>query len=390
MKIVDKRTPWVDTVKALGMFLVYYGHFIERGSHIGNETAFSHFQFIYSFHMPLFFMLSGFFFKSSGPFFKKLFLRRIIPVFVFGALLIPFWILYYRISFEEIYWSQLAVKLLYYLKGHTEFNLITWFLVCLFICEIIANSLSRTLKSKRRAFFTGMSFLLFGILICQNLDVVTKVTGVAKNTWYIHESIVALGFYLIGNSIYSVINRIPKHKKWIFTSTAIFSFLILFLTYDKNRPYDDFVVMMINSDHGFIVPFLLAAFSGAFLIISISILFPPRRVFSYVGQHTIILLGLNGIFHHFINNYIVQLYFPAEWYFVTLYSAGISIISIAACYPLIQFFNYYLPQLVGKPSSNGPLLPDLENLDWHYQISHRIRSLNIFYTVLSGRPRGEV
>ncbi|MGL1933085.1 MAG: acyltransferase [Desulfotalea sp.] len=65
----NNRIAWVDTAKGFGIILVVYGH-VARGlysSHILPDSAL--FQFldasIYSFHMPLFFFLSGMFFLGS-------------------------------------------------------------------------------------------------------------------------------------------------------------------------------------------------------------------------------------------------------------------------------------------------------------------------------------
>lgn len=58
------RLDWVDLSKAIGIILVVYGH-VARGLDSAGMT-FALFKsvdsIIYSFHMPLFFVLSGFFF----------------------------------------------------------------------------------------------------------------------------------------------------------------------------------------------------------------------------------------------------------------------------------------------------------------------------------------
>jgi fucose 4-O-acetylase-like acetyltransferase len=63
------RTHWVDHAKAIGIILVVYGH-VARGLFSSNIDTPEPFytlmdQVIYSFHMPLFFFLSGLFFIQS-------------------------------------------------------------------------------------------------------------------------------------------------------------------------------------------------------------------------------------------------------------------------------------------------------------------------------------
>ena len=63
MAALSKRIEYVDYIKAFAIFMVIVGHSIESLSTC-NELNVVH-SFIYSFHMPLFMMLSGFFIAKS-------------------------------------------------------------------------------------------------------------------------------------------------------------------------------------------------------------------------------------------------------------------------------------------------------------------------------------
>ncbi|GHT59330.1 hypothetical protein FACS1894109_15030 [Spirochaetia bacterium] len=73
------RLQYIDLLKAFTIFCVLWGHAIQQFNdgldwfHCTKNPVFS---FIYLFHMPLFFMVSGFFFKSSLRLNFGLFLRR--------------------------------------------------------------------------------------------------------------------------------------------------------------------------------------------------------------------------------------------------------------------------------------------------------------------------
>lgn len=54
---MNKRLDWVDAAKGIGILLVVMAH-------VPIPDSFK--QFIYSFHMPLFFLLSGMMFRSSS------------------------------------------------------------------------------------------------------------------------------------------------------------------------------------------------------------------------------------------------------------------------------------------------------------------------------------
>ena len=66
---MKQRNQWVDYAKAIGIILVVYGH-VARGLIAAglpmNQTWYTLVDsIIYSFHMPLFFFLSGLFFYDS-------------------------------------------------------------------------------------------------------------------------------------------------------------------------------------------------------------------------------------------------------------------------------------------------------------------------------------
>ena len=68
------RESWIDTLRGIGILFVILGHC---------EPPFD--KIIYSFHMPLFFLISGYLFKSKKnikDYLKKIFLKYIIPYFL--------------------------------------------------------------------------------------------------------------------------------------------------------------------------------------------------------------------------------------------------------------------------------------------------------------------
>ncbi len=58
------RFRFIDIARIYGIVLVYYGHIIESYMKAGSATAAIHYKFIYSFHMPFFFILSGYIAKE--------------------------------------------------------------------------------------------------------------------------------------------------------------------------------------------------------------------------------------------------------------------------------------------------------------------------------------
>lgn len=57
--IKSTRLAWVDITRAFAMFAIYLGHLEEPAGRL--------WPFVYTFHVPLFFMLSGFFAIPKNP-----------------------------------------------------------------------------------------------------------------------------------------------------------------------------------------------------------------------------------------------------------------------------------------------------------------------------------
>ena len=361
--ISGNRILWIDTAKAIGIFLVFYGHLIEPLINT-DDAVFLQFKFVNSFHMPFFFFVSGFFFKRNlKPLqrVKTLFLRRIVPVFAFAILLLPFWIGKEVIFSSTPNWGIILHKAIQYVKGNPGLDVITWFLVCLFTAEILALFIHFIFKSRIAIVIIGIISLIFGLFICDHIYFVMRVTHIPRNFWYAHESLIALGFYLIGYFLFPIIRDLKVNYIMIAFYTLI-CFLILLFTYNLNNPYGDFFMSMYNSFHGNFIWFLIDAFSGTFFIIFLSKLIPSKKILLFFGQSTLLLLGLNGIFHHFINNEISVIYSQnINVLLLTAYSVILTAISLLLCYFPIKFLNKYFPQLFGKPFLNGPILSNFEN-----------------------------
>lgn len=176
-----------------------------------------------------------------------------------------------------------------------------------------------------------------------------------------HEAVTMYAFYLIG--VYLRRNKVfmEKMSPRIAVPGLIISFLIVLLTYNLNTglfnftPYD--AVVIIFASHGHFLWFPVTAVAGSFCILFLARLTPPQKTIVWMGQNTLILMCLNGIFYHFINLRV------AQWVVGNLTSSApvvfgvgcvMTVASLALCIPLIFLFNRYIPQLVGKPKRNGP------------------------------------
>ena len=141
-----KREKHLDIAKGLGIFLVVMGHSIPDASTsagISNPYFVILFGLIYSFHMPLFFFISGLLTRSiaistdKGSFklevLRKLFNRLLVPYFFVGLCYLPFKLLLSSFA-NTSYDLENLWKIFLGLNPDGEL----WFLYALFIVKCIA------------------------------------------------------------------------------------------------------------------------------------------------------------------------------------------------------------------------------------------------------------
>ena len=134
-----KRIEWLDIAKGVGIILVIFGHTLASGS--------TPWRLIYSFHMPLFFILAGFTFRVKPwkvlvPSKAKRLLLPFLVTFILGVVTTSSWLLHDL--------PALGRELLYCLAYQpkqigTWFDIpyigVIWFLMCMFVACMWLNAL---------------------------------------------------------------------------------------------------------------------------------------------------------------------------------------------------------------------------------------------------------
>lgn len=355
-----KRAHSIDTAKALGMFLVYYGHFVERLFSSGTPAAFLHWKLIYSVHVPLFFFLSGIFWKPSLRSFKETlkikYQTRLIPLLFFGALAVPFWM----ISGESL--NRIFDYALRYIAGMPALNGVTWFLVCLFTAEILLSVFSQLfhITGKARTVAYAAIFLVLGFLMTHYGKFIAGISGVRMNFWFFHEAFIAASFYIAGYAFRDALLGPVQHK--VEVPLLIITGVCFLFTFNLNHgpflPAKN-VVVMSGSAHGNFLLFIFTAYSGiAFLLLLIRVLNIQTSAMDFVGRNTLIYLGLNGLCFHFFDKWVI-----VRLGFLPNTSLGVFCISVlyVTCTmliaaPVAALLKRYVPQLVGVHGNRTSLV----------------------------------
>lgn len=211
-----KRNPYLDIVKAILIILVIIGHSIQYGAgpnYINNSLFFDNniFKIIYSFHMPLFIMISGYLSYNSlnKKTFKETLISKfktiIIPLLLWS--IIPFIITLDYINIKE------SIKLFIQV-----FSTNLWFLWGIFYINIIVKLINKFFKDN--IFIYILIFLISFIL--PNMIVIKYF----KIQIFLYTY---LFFYFMLGYFYKKYNLEEKLKKFINNKTLIINTIIFFL-----------------------------------------------------------------------------------------------------------------------------------------------------------------
>ena len=128
-----KRLLWMDSAKALGIILVVLGHV---------PSTFEYRWVIYLFHMPLFFVLSGYLYKITTPRneLERSFKSLVVPYFIYSFVLFVLWAIKYKTFSLALFINILLAN--QNAMGNTATSLCPlWFLVSLFIMRMLTSIL---------------------------------------------------------------------------------------------------------------------------------------------------------------------------------------------------------------------------------------------------------
>jgi acyltransferase len=368
------RLAYADVARLIGLFLVYHGHVVERMMYLGNAAAAHQYKFIYSFHMPLFFVLSGLIAKdwaaeqSIGRFARSRFFSRIVPLIFFNAAL-ALLSLIHKPDFPPIplaTGADYASAALMTALQLPVFDVPTWFLMCLVVVECIHFTVFRFLRgSDARIVVAIIAFYLAGYALNSRFQFFQPGNYALPNWWIAYEAITMYALYLVGVLVRRRGWLSGDMPRFVPALLAIAGFAAVLFTYDLNQgPFRMKIeaVVILAAAHGHVLWFPLTALAGTLAVLALGKLLERADWMAWLGRNALILFCLNGIVYHHVNGPFAAWFMsgmPQDGWSVAAGAALLSLLSIALAVPLVAALNRWLPQLVGRPTASGPLLPRL-------------------------------
>lgn len=272
-----KRDAYIDNARLILIFFVVFGHMIQP---FANESQITNTLYLwnYTFVMPTFIFLSGFFAKGidNSRELKKLAKKLLLPYAMFQLIYTG----YYFIIGKETW-----------LKSLFDPHWALWFLVSLFSWHVLLTLF------KRLTPIVGISLTIIIGLIVGYVDEIGHVLSLSRTIFYFPFFLV--GYWMTRDHLY-----VLKRNKMKMISILIMSVTAIAIYSSGgfqtgwllgSKPYVD----LGYSSTGALIRLLVYVTKG-FMAVSILAWIPKRRLpFTYLGERTIYVYLLHGFFIQF-------------------------------------------------------------------------------------------
>ncbi len=331
---IPNRLVWIDWAKVIAISFVVYGHIPQEPSSFPQS-------YIVTFHMPLFFFISGYLTKKeyfSTATLKKYWHTLIIPYFCYNIIFYPYWIIRHMIDAPQAGWYDFVKPLIGTILLQCEspyyesLNGVTWFIVSLLGYKII---LSLCNKYK------------YGSLFMTLLAFLTAITYVFNEFYLYTKELPHIGFMKCFSFFYlghlfkqkDIISVKPNTKDWYYCIGWLSMSLICYSIPDPK-----------NNIPLYAIWFWTVSLCGTWGIISFCKLLNPihSELIDNISIGTIVIMGL-----HFMligtTNFILEKLLGIErityhWFIALMITIAIE----AFLYPIIIFFKEKAPFMLGK------------------------------------------
>lgn len=363
------RLHWIDALKGVGVILVVFAH---HKLPVALDT------YIFSFHVPLFFFVSGLLFdfckhtSSTAGFVKKRFRTLIVPYFGFALLTCLFYLLLdtgYQPGVTNIdFFKASSVdnihSIVYALGPLISYNPPLWFLTCLFVTELLFYGFAKK-------FYSQPGNLIFWLAAVGVIGYLYSVYVPFRLPWNADVALTAVVFYGAGNLFRKFIEpekQKPVEKSQASSDSLSFSKLrkepgrvqkvlpgILILI---NLLYFGYLLHFSTAEemnmnvlkYGDFLSYYLLAFSGIFTFVFLFKNVRSSKILEYYGRNSLIVLALHFPVKDILTKLTVLVFVIdiKTFHYNASFALGLTVLNLLCLIPVIFLINNYFPFLLGK------------------------------------------
>ncbi len=283
-----KRLDYIDALKGFGIILVVLGHM-----HFGYDNCH---QYIYAFHVPLFFLVSGYLYKTPtrlADSIKQKMKGLLLPYFILGLGYFAFWLIYNYTP--GINWASTLKAVLWVTVDGLPVESALWFLMVLFWAWLIYALIDRFVRQPWTKVFL--------IIIISTVGCLWSYVLPFRLPWGLQDAFAVQMFFLFGHmyrqreergsGVLKSWERLGNGRKIFFLIVGILISVFLILE-------NGFVNIRLGQWPGFVLTYfnaILAVWLWAELIKCLMkskvLARVPGYVFKRIGLYSIVWLCIN-------------------------------------------------------------------------------------------------
>ena len=329
---MKERIVWLDYGKAIAIYLVVLAHTALYKPAEG---------FIYTFHMPFFFFMSGYLFSYSKypsymEFVKRRFRQLLVPYVVINMITYLLWLLVLRTvgsdAGEDV--GALSPLMAAVTVNATEMvhDVPLWFLAALFMVE---NLYYLLYKNARYRVVVTLLLLLLAVL--------NNTYNTVRLPFCIDISLVALLFYRLGNVMREKGNIL--FKWYLFVLSAVVT-VAVFMLNGKVAMHANYY----NNIFLFIAGGVAGCYSMAYICKLLQLLCGDRALVQTIARNTLPICAFHLIVFAVIKGIMLYLLglSPDILSGTFLPNTLFALLSMAVCLLIAKMVNRFLPFVLGK------------------------------------------
>jgi fucose 4-O-acetylase-like acetyltransferase len=278
MKQDKSRVLWIDVARGIGLISVFIGHLI-----FPYVPA-----WVYTFHMPLFFFLSGLLYPGCEKYsFTEFAWRRfkglVIPYFALGSVIIVLYSIVYILNGEPVTTYTQMLRLFFIQEHYWTI----WFLAALFLTQLLYYVIDWCFNRWRGAVtIASLALCVFGFLRYR--------LGFGSLPWNLDVAFVAQFFFHLGHRFM----HMDKLREFFVGSMPTFRLVVICLVCLISNVVSAKACLVISGHslnmsigmYGNELLTMIAAIAGILLVVTLASVLRSRFII-YLGRNTMILFA---------------------------------------------------------------------------------------------------
>lgn len=341
-----QRLDYIDTIKGIGIILVVIGHYLLYADRLV--------EWIYSFHMPLFFMITGYlseYKKDKCDDIKLLVVNKakslMYPYVTFSLINIIWYIVFFIILPIDVQPSDTFKVILLRTLSTMGYNAL-WFLPTLFTASILFNIINKTR-------FSHLIHIIIMILGCAVSVFVVQPILYSTEIWcvlhyIIFRTMIATSFIYIGSLVCKLLTRLNGITEWICIGVSVLVMITTLIVNVTQR--NSYSIAWANVGNPFI--FYISAISTS---LSILLIFKKinlkKGLLNFYGKNSLIIMAIHMGFPIDIARLIVRtIQCPFSDRINSIIFIVIEFIIMTVCILLINKYFKFILRLPNKSKNN--------------------------------------